>query len=140
MGESGYLAATQKILDAVATIRRGIETIPELRILGQPIGPFAIASDSLDMYQVLDQMSARHWALTGLMKPAAIHDSPTLRQAQAGVPERFVSDLAESVAFVRDTPNPEAGMAPIYGLAASIPDRSIVRDMLKQVMDIYYRM
>lgn len=140
MGESGYLTATQKILEAVATIRRGIETIPELRILGQPIGPFAIASDSLDMYQVLDQMSARHWALTGLMKPAAIHVSPTLRQAQAGVPERFVSDLAASVAFVRDTPNPEAGMAPIYGLAASIPDRSIVRDMLKQVMDIYYRM
>jgi len=140
MGESGYLAATQKILDAVAIMKRGIEQIPELRILGQPIGPFAIASDSLDMYQVLDQMSARHWALTGLMKPAAIHVSPTLRQAQDGVPERFVHDLAESVAFVRDTPNPEAGMAPIYGLAASIPDRSIVRDMLKQVMDIYYRM
>jgi glutamate/tyrosine decarboxylase-like PLP-dependent enzyme len=140
MGESGYLAATKKILDAVGIMRRGIEGIAELRILGQPLGPFAIASDTLDMYQVLDQMSARHWALTGLMKPAAIHVSPTLRQAQAGVPERFVSDLAESVAFVRDTPNPEAGMAPIYGLAASIPDRSIVRDMLKQVMDIYYRM
>jgi sphinganine-1-phosphate aldolase len=140
MGESGYLAATQKILDAVATIRRGLAQIPELRILGQPIGAFAIASDKVDMYQVLDQMSARRWALTGLLKPAAIHVSPTLRQAQPGVAERFLHDLAESVAYVRDTPNIEGGMAPIYGLAASIPDRTIVHEMLKGVMDVYYRL
>ncbi len=140
IGQAGYLEATRKILDAVAIIRRGIEQIPELRVLGQPIGAFAIASDQLDMYQVLDQMSSRRWALTGLLKPAAIHVSPTLRQAQQGVAERFVNDLRESVAYVRDTPNIEGGMAPIYGLAASIPDRTIVHEMLKQVMDIYYRL
>lgn len=140
MGQAGYLAATKKILEAVAIIRQGIEEIPELHLLGQPIGPFAIASDQVDMYQVLDQMSARRWALTGLLKPAAIHVSPTLRQSQSGVAERFVRDLADSVAFVRDTPDIEGGMAPIYGLAASIPDRAIVHGMLKQVMDIYYRL
>ena len=58
----------------------------------------------------------------------------------SGVAERFVSDLRESVKYVRETPNIEGGMAPIYGLAASIPDRSFVHDMLKQVMDIYYRL
>ncbi len=140
MGEAGYLAATKKILDAVAIMRQGIEQIPELYLLGQPIGPFAMASDQVNMYQVLDQMSLRHWALTGLLKPAAIHVSPTLRQSQPGVAERFVNDLRESVAYVRDTPEIAGGMAPIYGLAASIPDRSIVHDMLKQVMDIYYRL
>ena len=49
-------------------------------------------------------------------------------------------DLKESVAYVRDTPDIEGGMAPIYGLAASIPDRTIVHEMLKQVMDVYYRL
>ena len=140
MGEKGYLAATEKILAAVAAMRGGIETIPELRILGEPIGPFAVASDSLDIYQVLDQMTARGWSLTGLLNPAAIHVSPTLRWAEPGVAERFVEHLGESVAHVRDTPEIEGGMAPIYGLAASIPDRGIVHDMLKQVMDIYYRL
>lgn len=140
MGEAGYLAATRKILDAAAIVRRGIAEIPELKILGQPIGPFAIASDSLDIYKVLDRMSERQWALTGLLNPAAIHVSPTLRQAQEGVAERFVAHLGESVAYVRDTPNIEGGMAPIYGLAAAIPDRSFVHDMLKQVMDVYYRL
>ncbi len=140
MGESGYLAATKKILEAVATIKKGIAEIPELYMLGNSLGPFAFGSDSLNVYQVLDQMSARNWALTGLLNPAAIHVSPTLRHTQPGVAERFVHDLKESVAYVRDTPDIEGGMAPIYGLAASIPDRSIVHGMLKQVMDVYYRL
>ncbi len=140
IGEAGYLSATRQILDAVAVMRRGIDRIGELRVFGRPIGPFAVASDTLDMYQVLDQMSRRRWMLTGLQHPAALHVSPTLRHAQPGVAERFVADLAESVAYVRDTPNIEGGMAPIYGLAASIPDRQIVHDMLKQVMDVYYRL
>jgi glutamate/tyrosine decarboxylase-like PLP-dependent enzyme len=140
MGESGYLAATRKILEAVAIVREGIEGIAGLHVLGQPIGPFAVASDEVNIYQVLDQMSDKHWALTGLLNPAAIHVSPTLRQAERGVAERFVRDLRASVDYVRDTPNIEGGMAPIYGLAASIPDRSIVHGLLKQVMDVYYRL
>ncbi len=140
MGESGYLAATQKILDAVAIMHKGIEEIAELYVLGQPIGPFAVASDTVNIYQVLDQMSERQWVLTGLLNPAGIHVSPTLRQAESGVAERFVHDLKESVAYVRDTPDIEGGMAPIYGLAASIPDRSIVHSLLKGLMDIYYQL
>ncbi|MEX2114792.1 MAG: aminotransferase class V-fold PLP-dependent enzyme [Pirellulales bacterium] len=140
MGESGYLAATKKILAAVATMRNGIESIPELFMLGRSLGPFAFGSESLNIYQVLDQMSGRNWALTGLLNPAAIHVSPTLRHTQPGVAERFVHDLKDSVTYVRDTPDIEGGMAPIYGLAASIPDRSIVHGMLKQVMDVYYRL
>jgi glutamate/tyrosine decarboxylase-like PLP-dependent enzyme len=140
MGESGYKTATKKILDAVASMHKGIGTIPELKILGQPLGPFAVGSDAVDVYQVLDQMSARGWALTGLLNPAAIHVSPTLRWAEPGVAERFVEHLRESVNYVRETPNIEGGMAPIYGLAAAIPDRSFVHEMLRQVMDVYYRL
>jgi sphinganine-1-phosphate aldolase len=140
MGESGYLEATKRILAALKIVHQGISEIPELRVLGHPIGAFAIASDSVNMYQVLDQMSGRGWALTGLLKPCAIHVSPTLRHAQPGVAERFVADLKASVAYVRDTPDIEGGMAPIYGLAASIPDRTVVHEMLKLLMDVYYRL
>lgn len=139
MGEEGYLEATRRILTAVDTMRAGVESIPELRLLGQTIGVFSFAAESLDIYQVLDQMSARQWALTGLQHPPALHVSPTLRHTQPGVAERFVDDLRASVDYVRETPNIEGGFAPIYGLAASIPDRSLVHEMLRQVMDIYYR-
>lgn len=140
IGEKGYLAATKRILEAVKIMREGIREIPELFVFGQPVGVFAFGSDSLNVYEVLDQMSNRKWALTGLQHPPGIHLSPTLRHAEPGVAERFVKDLKESVAFVKENPGAEGGMAPIYGMAASIPDRSFVHDMLRQVMDVYYRL
>jgi len=141
IGEKGYLDATRQILDAVAVMKRGVSEIPELRLMGHPIGVFAFTSTSdwLNIYQVLDQLSAKGWSLTGLQRPAGIHVSPTLRHAQPGVAERFVADLKESVAFVRENPDFQGGMAPIYGLAATVPDRSLVHGMLQQVMDVYYR-
>ena len=45
----------------------------------------------------------------------------------------------EAVALVRENPDFMGGMAPIYGLAATVPDRSLVHGMLQQVMDVYYR-
>ena len=140
MGESGYLAATEKILAAVATMRKGIAQIPELHMLGHPLGPFAFGSEVAQHLPGARSDERQRLALTGLLNPAAIHVSPTLRHTQPGVAERFVEDLKASVAYVRDTPDIEGGMAPIYGLAASIPDRSIVHGMLKQVMDVYYRL
>jgi glutamate/tyrosine decarboxylase-like PLP-dependent enzyme len=141
IGEQGYLDATRQILDAVAVMKQGISEIPELRLMGRPIGVFAFTSTSdwLNIYQVLDQLSAKGWSLTGLQRPAGIHVSPTLRHAQPGVAERFVTDLKEAVTFVRENPDFMGGMAPIYGLAATVPDRSLVHGMLQQVMDVYYR-
>jgi glutamate/tyrosine decarboxylase-like PLP-dependent enzyme len=139
MGESNYLAGAKAILDAVAVMKKGIEEIPELKLLGETFAVFSFGSDELNMYEVLDQMSHRKWALTGLQHPAAIHVSTTLRHAQPGVAERFVKDLKESVEHVRANPGADGGMAPIYGMAAAIPDKTIVHDMLRQVIDIYYK-
>jgi len=139
MGESNYLKSAKAIMDAVAVMKQGIREIPELKLLGESLAVFAFGSDELNIYEVLDQMSARHWALTGLQHPAGIHVSTTLRQTQPGVAERFVKDLKESVEHVRANPGAEGGMAPIYGLAAAIPEKGIVHDLLRQVMDIYYK-
>lgn len=140
MGENGYLESTRQILRAVDTMLAGVRGIPELFVFGQPIGVFAFGSESLNAYQILDQLSERHWALTGLQHPPGIHVSPTLRTAQPGVAERFVNDLRASVEFVKQHPDAVSGMAPIYGMAASIPDRGIVHDILRQLMDVYYRL
>jgi sphinganine-1-phosphate aldolase len=141
IGEQGYLDATRRILDSVAVMKKGVTEIPELRLMGRTFGVFAFmsTSGSFNIYQLLDRMSEKGWSLTGLQRPAGIHVSPTLRQAQPGVAERFVGDLKEAVALVRENPDYMGGMAPIYGLAATVPDRSLVHGMLQQLMDVYYR-
>lgn len=141
IGEEGYLASSRRILEAAATVRRGVESIPELRTLGDGLWIVAFASRDprVDVYRVLDAMSERGWHLIGLQRPAALHICLTARQARPGVPERFVADLRASVAQVRSNPGRKGGMAPVYGMADTIPFRGIVGDMLKRYMDLLYR-
>jgi len=138
-GEEGYLDATRRILETAATIKEGIRAIPGLRVLGDPLWVVAFASDSFDIYRVLEHMGRRGWSLNGLHKPAAVHICVTLRHTQPGVADRFLSDLRASVEEVRSQPAGKEGMAPVYGLAATMPFRGMVRDLLKKYIDLLYR-
>ncbi len=139
IGEQGYLEATQKILETAAQIRKGVETIPELRILGNPLWVIAFASDTLDIYRVMDFMTTRQWSLNGLHQPSAVHLCVTLRHTQPGVAERFLDDLKAAMDHVKAQPAAQGGLAPIYGMAATIPFRGMVSDMLKRYIDLLYK-
>lgn len=139
-GESGYLDATRRILEAAATIKQGIRETPGLDVLGDPLYTIAFRTteEGLDVYRVMDEMSALGWNLNGLHRPPSVHVCVTLRHTQPGVAERLVEDLRAAVGRVRANPSAEGGMAPIYGLAASVPDRAVVADFLKAYMDRWY--
>jgi len=138
-GRSGYLDSTRKILTAAKKIVDGIKTIPELQIIGDPVHVVAFTSNSLDIYRVLDEMSTRGWSLNGLHKPPAVHIALTLRHAQEGVAERFVADLKASVEKTKGSKPADGGLAPVYGLAGSIPFRGLVGNLLKKYLDVLYR-
>ncbi len=139
MGEAGYLEATRKILRTAAMIRQGIEAMPDLRVLGDPLWVIAFASDTLNIYKIMDFMSGRHWNLNGLQRPPAVHLCVTLRSAQEGVVERFLEDLQAAVEHVRQHPEEKGDMAPIYGIAGSLPFRGVVSDMLRRYLDLLYK-
>ncbi|MCB9568397.1 MAG: aminotransferase class V-fold PLP-dependent enzyme [Myxococcales bacterium] len=139
IGERGYLAATRAILETAATIREGIAAIPGLRVLGDPLWVIAFASDELDIYRVMEHMSHGGWNLNGLHKPACVHLCVTLRHTKEGVAERFLADLAAAVDHVRADPSESSGMAPVYGMAATIPVRGVVSDVLERYMDLLYK-
>ena len=139
MGEQGYLEATRKILSTAAQIKKGISTMPHLRVLGDPLWVIAFGSDTLDIYRIMDYMTRRQWNLNGLHKPACVHICVTLRHTQPGVAERFINDLLAAIAYVKQHPQEEGGMAPVYGMAATLPLRSVVGDMLKRYMDLLYK-
>lgn len=139
MGEQGYLEATKRILETAAWIRGEIEKIPALHVLGDPLFVIAFGSKTLDIYKVMDAMSARGWNLNGLHKPPALHLCVTLRHTQPGVAGRFIADLQAAVEYVRLNPDVKGGMAPVYGMAATLPLRGVVSDMLKRYMDLLYK-
>ena len=139
MGEKGYVEATEKILKTAADIRGGIEDIPDLYVLGDPLWNIAFGSKTLDIYKIMDYMTKRKWSLNGLHKPPCVHICVTLRHTLPGIAERFIHDLKFAVEYVRNNPHEKGGMAPVYGMAATIPDRSIVADLLDKYMDLLYK-
>jgi glutamate/tyrosine decarboxylase-like PLP-dependent enzyme len=138
MGEAGYLEASRTILETAAKIRGGIEAIPELRILGDPLWVLAFASDTVDVYEVMARMTERGWSLNGLHHPPAVHIAVTLRHTQPGVAEAFLSDLRESVETAATGGEPRTGSAPLYGMAATFPARGAVADLIKRYVDRLY--
>ena len=139
IGEEGYLDATRRILETAEKIQAGIRAIPELKILGAPLWVIAFTSDTLNIYQVMDSMTKRGWSLNGLHKPSAVHIAITLRHTLPGVAERFISDLQESVSYVQAHPEDKGELAPVYGLAANLPLRGVVSDLLKRYLDTLYQ-
>lgn len=150
IGEKGYTDNAKRILETARTIREGIAAIPGLKVIGDPLFVIAFRADEsasdtskspdIDIYRVLDQMTHRGWSLNGLHRPASVHLAVTLRHTQPGVARRFLKDLRASVDHVRSHPSPRGGMAPIYGMAGTIPVRSSVSDLLKKYVDLLYRL
>ncbi|MDL1897983.1 aminotransferase class V-fold PLP-dependent enzyme [Anaerolineae bacterium CFX7] len=139
IGQAGYLEATRAILETATKIKNGIRELPELKILGDPLWVIAFASATLDIYKVMDALTQRGWSLNGLHKPAAVHLALTQRHTVPGVAERFLADLRDAVAYVKAHPKDKGAMAPVYGLAANLPLRGVVSDLLKRYMDVLYK-
>lgn len=138
MGERGYMEATSRILETANKIRTGIESIPGLKILGDPLWIIAFTSDEFDIYRVMEKMAEKGWSLNGLQNPPAVHIAVTLRHTLPGVAERFIEDLKEAVEEVKAAPSEKGRIAPVYGMAASLPFRGMVKELLKRYLDLLY--
>lgn len=139
IGAEGYLDATKKILETTDTIKEGVRKIPDLHVLGDPLFVIAFASDPIDIYKVLEAMSHKGWSLNGLHKPSCVHLCITLRHTQVGVAEHFLHDLEAAIAHVKANPEEKGSMAPVYGMASTMPLRGVVSDMLKKYLDLMYK-
>jgi|GEM_PF-5705919 len=92
-----------------------------------------------DVKRWLECMAEKGWSLNGLHKPSCVHLCVTLRHTREGIAQRFLDDLAASVDQVKENPKAEGGMAPVYGMAATMPDRGAVSELLVRYMDLIFK-
>ena len=97
-----------------------------------------LRSESLNIYQVMEYMTERNWGLSGLHLPPSVHLCVTQRHTQEGVKERFLKELNEAVAYVKEHPEASEGMGPIYGMASAIETRGMVTSVFNWFMDLLY--
>ncbi len=139
VGERGYLEACAKVLKAAAAVKEAVRATPELYVLGDPLFCVAFSSATLDIYKVMDFMTGRGWNLNGLLDPPAVHFCVTLRHTQPGVVDRFARDLGDAVDYLKKNPDEKGGLAPLYALAAAVPPKGVMHDVLARYIDMLYR-
>ncbi|KAI8055085.1 pyridoxal phosphate-dependent transferase [Syncephalis plumigaleata] len=139
IGEAGYVESTREIVECARRIAKGIEEISGLHILGKPLmTALSFAADApLNVHAVNDAMSRRGWHLSSLQEPDAVHISCTLLTVKRA--DDFCKDLQAAVDEVRADPSlNKKGQAAIYGMAATIPDKSLIGEVAKGFVDALY--
>lgn len=100
LGEDGYLEITDVVMRTAKIFQDGIHAIPGLKVLSNPeMSVFAIASDTLDVYELADELALRGWHLDRQHFPPSLHVTVNYVHAQAG--EEFLTDLANAAERVR---------------------------------------
>lgn len=107
LGEEGFLHIVEKVQQATEHLIEGVQTIPELEVLGEPaMCMFAFKSDAVNVYQLADCMAKRGWYIQGQFStpytPRSLHISVnygTIHQVDA-----LLRDLRACVDEVKRMP------------------------------------
>jgi glutamate/tyrosine decarboxylase-like PLP-dependent enzyme len=138
IGEDGYLEKAEGIMEASREMLEGTKKITDLIVIGEPkamVIAFASRNSKVNIFQVSAAMGKRGWHLNSLQKPDALHICVTAKHIGTG--PKFVTDLTASVEEVKAFPDLyKNSSAAMYGSAASIPDRSLVNDVIVGVLDL----
>uniref|UniRef100_A0AAQ4RJ80 sphinganine-1-phosphate aldolase n=1 Tax=Gasterosteus aculeatus aculeatus TaxID=481459 RepID=A0AAQ4RJ80_GASAC len=140
MGEDGYVNATKKIVSTTRKIQKEISKIKGVFVFGEPkVSVVAIGSNDFDIFRLSNALTSKGWNLNTLQYPSSIHICCTVLHTQSGVADRFIRDVKEQVAIIMKNPKEKTtGMGAIYGMAQSIPDRSMVTEISRGFLDCLY--
>jgi len=139
-GREGYVKTTKEIITTTRMITEALQNIPGIRIVGVPdVSVIAFDSNDFNIYGLSDGMKKNGWALNALQFPSCVHLCVTRLHTLPGVADKFIRDVTEVAAEIMKDPSAStAGSAAMYGMAASIPDRSIVENLTGIYLDALY--
>lgn len=153
-GEDGYVKACHAIVGAAKTLEARIREHPDLNadlvVIGRPlVSVVAFTSETLNIYDIADGMSAKGWHLNALQSPPAMHVAVTLPIVP--VVGQLLEDLAAVIREEREKEVQRAASgqgtkgrvqgdsAALYGVAGSLPDKRIVRQLATVFLDTLYK-
>jgi len=138
LGEEGYIESAKNIVGTTRKITKELSKIPGIKIFGEPLtSVVAFGSDQFDAYQLGGQLTKKGWNLNSLQYPASIHICCTTLTTK--VADDLIRDVAAITAELMANPNKKSeGKAAIYGLAAAIPDRSVIDHIARGFIDCLF--
>ena len=140
IGLDGYTENVRLMMETRDKFIAGIRAIPGLDVLGQPHGSvFGLAGgDEINVYALSDAMTERGWFLEKQQMPPSLH--VTVSPFHAQVVDDFLADLAAATDQVRGIDASKLSQeAAMYGMMATMPDRSLAHDLALQYMNDLYK-
>ena len=156
VGEKGYVDATHKSLGIALTIENTIREYfvlkETLSVLGRPpvsVVAFESVDSAISIYDIANAMSKRAWHLNSVQDLPGVHVAVTLPMTRPGAVDGLIDDLVAIVkedervvtsltagggAAVEKTKG-KGSSAQLYGVAGSLPDKSIMEKMVVAYLD-----
>ncbi len=124
-----------------------------LSILGRPmvsVVAFESFDPAISVYDIADAMSKRQWHLNSLQDPPGVHVAVTLPMTKPGAVDSLIDDLVAVVQGEKEKAldrlkaggpieKGKGSSAQLYGVAGSLPDKSIVEKMVVAYLDTLYK-
>lgn len=107
LGDNGYMRLVGEVAEATERMIAGINALPELYVLGKPdMCIFALASDTINVYQLADVMKKKGWYLQPQFSVDPLLPNIHITVNHATVPhvDAFLEDLASAVEETRNLP------------------------------------
>ena len=139
LGEEGYLKAARAMMTISDELKKGIEEIPELTLIGDPTFVISFRSEDIDVFHVNDFMKTKGWRFNVLQLPPALHFCVTLPQTEVpDIAGRMVADLKEGVEYAKTKAGTTAETTALYGLAGTLEGNQAVNEILCGAFDLMY--
>lgn len=126
LGEEGYMRIVRDVQAATKKLVDGINAMNEFQVLGNPaMCMFSFKSDTINVYQLADEMSKRGWYIQGQFStprtPRNLHIS--VSQGNAQNVDMLLQDLRECTDIVRRGPQIDSdAIKAMVGAATQSPD------------------
>ncbi|HSJ88198.1 MAG TPA: aspartate aminotransferase family protein [Anaerolineales bacterium] len=126
LGEEGYKKIVKEVQEAAQKLIDGVNAIEDLQVLGKPaMCMFSFKSDTINVYQLADEMSKRGWYIQGQfstpLTPRNLHIS--VNYGTVHNVEALLQDVRECVETVKaKTPIDSDAIRAMVGAALQSPD------------------
>lgn len=126
LGEEGYKKIVKEVQEATKKLMDSVNSIKDLQVLGEPaMCMFSFKSDTVNVYQLADEMSKRGWYIQGQfstpLTPRNLHISVNHGTVQNV--DTLLQDLGECVEVVKSNPPIDSdAIKAMVGAALQSPD------------------
>ena len=139
IGQDGYVEMAKGLMEITALMTEGIKSIPGLALCGRPhMTAFAVTSTDprVNVFALAAVMETKGWHMERQTNSLhfSVLPSHTVERAK-----EMVRDLKECVEIVKADPSlVKKGTAAMYELIGTIPDKTILDDYLRQLLNTLY--